>query len=124
MLRVVVVQTIMASCALGLAMAGMLLLAGHTRECLGLLFGTAVGVCNEMMIANRVARIGEFGSARQTAIMMRMGTLTRFLMIGMATVMLIKLHSTMSFGAAVVGIVFPIIVANFVGARYLLRPDL
>ena len=124
MLRVVVVQTVLASCAVGLLCAGLLLLTGHTREGSGLLFGTAIGVCNEMMLANRVARIGIVGSARETAIMMRVGTFMRFLMIGLATIMAIKLHSTLSFGAMLIGVVFPIVVANFVGARYLLRPDL
>ena len=123
MLRVVVVQTVLVSCAFGLVIAGMLLLAGYTREGYGLLFGTAVGVCNEMMLGNRVARIGVFGSARDTAIMMRAGTFMRFLMISMATVMAIKLGSRLSFGAVLVGIVCPIVVANVVGARYLLRPD-
>ncbi len=124
MLRVVVVRTILVSCAVGLVCAGMLRLTGHSREGSGLLFGTAVGVCNEMMLANRVARIGAFGSARETAIMMRTGTFMRFLMIGLATVMAIRLHSTLSFGAVLVGIVYPIVVANVVGARYLLRSDL
>jgi hypothetical protein len=124
MLRVVVVQTILGSCAICLVLAGLLVLTGHTREGGGLLFGTAVGVCNEVMLANRVARIGKFGSPQETAIMMRAGTFMRFLMIGLAAVMAIKLQAKLSFGAVVVGIVFPIVVANVVGARYLLRPDL
>ena len=123
MLRVVVIQTALVSTAVGLVVGSLMLMSGFSREAWGLLFGTAVGVMNQLMLANRVARIGEFGSATATQRMLRAGTAMRFLMIGLATIVVVQLHTTVSVATMLVGVIFPTIVANILGARYLLRPD-
>jgi hypothetical protein len=124
MLRIVVIQTIVISGAIGLMGSGVLLVMGLSRECWGLLFGTLVGISNQLMLANRVAKIGAFGNARATARMMQAGTATRFLMIGLAAVLAVRLHASMNIATMLIGLLLPTIVANVVGTRLLLRPDL
>ena len=124
MLRLVVLHTVIISAAIGVAAGGALLLFGDPREAWGLLFGTAIGISNQVMLASRVARIGAWSSARQTRMMLRMGSALRFLMIGMAALVAIKLHTSLSLEAMLVGVIFPIVVANVAGARLLMRPDL
>ncbi len=105
----------------GIPLTGILLVSGHSREALGLLFGLAVGTVNQMMIAFRVARIGQVGGRRQTILFIQTGTALRYVMIGAAAAIALREPATLSFGGLVGGLVLTMIVGAVVGARMVLR---
>jgi hypothetical protein len=107
--------------ASGLVLAGILVLAGHQLDALGLLFGTAVGVANQIMLAVRVAGIGTYGSRRRTQQVMMAGTAMRFAMIGLATVIVLRLPATFSFIGFVAGLLLTMAIGTVMSARALLR---
>lgn len=120
-LRSLVIQCAKASASLGLILAGLLLFAGHQREALGLLFGTAIGITNQIMLAVRVAGIGTYGGVRQTQMVMLAGTGMRFLVIGLATYITIRLSSALSLLGFTTGLLLTMAVGAVLGARWFLR---
>jgi hypothetical protein len=122
-LRNLVTQCVMASLAVGFILSGLMLLTNHQREALGMLFGTAIGVTNQIMLAIRVAGIGEYGSARQTQAIIMANTGMRFLMIGLATYITIRLSATFSLLGFTAGLLVTMAVTTVVGARRYMRDD-
>jgi hypothetical protein len=122
-LRRLVQQCVLACLSCGLVLAGVLILIGHQREALGLLFGVAIGVTNQLMLAVRVAGIGEYGSRGQAQAIMLANTGMRFLMMGLATYLAIRLPATISLIGFITGLVLTFAVTTVVGARFYLRQD-
>ena len=122
-LRNLVAQCVTASLAVGCILAGLMLLANHQREAFGMLFGTAIGATNQVMLAIRVAGIGDYGSARQTQAIIMANTGMRFLMIGLATYITIRLADTLSLLGFTAGLLTTMAVTTVIGARRYMRDD-
>lgn len=122
-LRPLVVRCALLELASGLTLAGMLILTGHQRDALGLLFGTATGVANQAMLAVRVAGIGSYGSTKRTQQVMVAGTAVRFAMIGLATVIVLRLATTFSLLGFMTGLLLTMAVGTVIAARWFLRDD-
>lgn len=122
-LRNLVKQCVLASLAVGLVLAGVMLLTNHQREAYGMLFGTAIGITNQIMLAIRVAGIGEYGSTRQTQAIIMANTGMRFLMLGLATYLTIRVSATLSLLGFTTGLLTTMAVTTVVGARRYLRDD-
>lgn len=120
-LRTLVTQITVFAGSLGLILAGLLLLGGHSRAAVGLSFGVLVGIANQIMIALRVARIGQLGSRKRTIAFIQAGTGMRFLMIGLAACIALKLPGVMDFFGLVAGLLLTMVVGTVVGARLVLR---
>jgi len=123
-LRTLATRCILAGVSIGLILAGVMLLANHQREAWGTLFGTAIGATNQAMLAARVAGIGTYGTARQTRAIMISNTGMRFLMIGLATYITIRLSATMSLLGFTTGLLVTMAVSALVAGRALMRGDL
>ena len=120
-LRSLVARCATLGLAAGLILGGLLLAVGHQRDALGLLFGTAVGVANQVMLAVRVAGIGTYGSTRQTQRVMVAGTGMRFAMIGLAAVIVLRLPGAFTLLGFIAGLLLTMVVGTVVGARWFLR---
>lgn len=122
-LRNLVTRCVLAGLACGLVLTGILLLTNHPREALGVLFGVATGVTNQLMLAVRVNGIGQYGSRGQTQAIMLANTGMRFLMMGLATYMTLRLSATLSLFGFATGLLLTFAVTTVVGARFYLRKD-
>ncbi|HWE61943.1 MAG TPA: ATP synthase subunit I [Chloroflexota bacterium] len=122
-LRRLVMQCVLAGVSCGLILAGLLMLTNHQREALGLLFGVAIGVTNQLMLAVRVDGIGRYGSRGQTQAIMAANTGLRFLMMGLATYLTLRLSATLSLLGFTTGLVLTMAAATAVGARFYLRKE-
>lgn len=120
-LRSLVAQCALFGLASGLVLAAILVLAGHQRDAAGILFGTAVGVTNQIMLAVRVAGIGSYGGTKRTQQVMVAGTAMRFAMIGLATVIVLRTPATFSLIGFVAGLLLTMAIGTVVSARSLLR---
>ena len=116
-------RCVLASASAGLVLAGMMLFANHQREALGTLFGTAIGVTNQIMLAARVSGIGNYGTARQTRAVMMANTGMRFMMIGLATYLTIRLSGSMSLLGFATGLLATMVVSTVVAGRLLMRGE-
>lgn len=122
-LRALALRCILASVSVGLMLAGLMLLTNHSREAWGMLFGTAIGATNQAMLAVRVAGIGNYGSPRQTQRVMVANTGMRFLMIGLATYITIRLSTTLSLLGFTTGLLVTMAVTAVVAGRQLMRDE-
>lgn len=107
--------------AISLPAAGILVLFGHSAAAAGLVLGAAVGVVNQAMIAFRVARIGQVGGRRQTILFIQTGTALRYIMIGAAVAIVLRLPGHFDFLGLVAGLVLTMIVGAVAGIRLVLR---
>jgi hypothetical protein len=122
-LRRLVSQCVLMCLAGGLLIAGALLLTNHQPQAYGLLFGVLIGVTNQLMLAVRVAGIGEYGARGKTQAIMLANTGMRFLMMGLATYLAIRLSATISLIGFICGLVLTFAVIPVAGARFYLRKD-
>jgi hypothetical protein len=122
-LRRLVTQCVLAELSCGLVLGGLLLLTMHQRAALALLFGVLTGVTNQLMLAVRVNGIGQYGSRGQTQAIMLANTGMRFLVMGLATYITIRLSATLSLFGFAAGLLLTFAVAPIVGARFYLRKE-
>lgn len=116
-----VLQIAITSGSLGLILAALLLLGGHTRSAAGLLFGAMIGVINQAMIAFRVSHIGELGGTRRTVRYIQAGTGLRFVLIGAAASLALLRPGLLDFTGFVAGLLLTMVVGAVIGVRAVLR---
>jgi hypothetical protein len=78
-------------------------------------------VVNQIMLAVRVAGIGSYGDKKQTQRVMVAGAALRFAMIGLATVIVLRMPATFSLIGFVAGLLVTMAIGTVVSARSLLR---
>ncbi|HEY8286877.1 MAG TPA: ATP synthase subunit I [Chloroflexota bacterium] len=114
-------QIALFAAAIGLPVAGLLLLFGYQQAAMGLLLGIIVGTVNQAMIAFRVARIGQLGGRRRTILFIQTGTALRYVMIGAAAAIVLRQPANFDFLSLVLGIVLTMVVGAVAGIRMVLR---
>jgi hypothetical protein len=119
--RTLATRSVVASARVGLVLVVLLFFAGHQRAAAGALFGALIGCINQVMLAVRVAGIGRYGTARQTQAVMLANTGMRFLLIGLATYLCIRLPEAMSLLGFATGLLAMMVTSTVVTARALLR---
>jgi hypothetical protein len=120
-LRTLATRSVVTSAALGVVLAVLMLAAGHQRAAVGTLFGVLIGCTNQAMLAVRVSGIGSYGTPRQTQAVMLANTGMRFLMIGLATYLCIRLAAWISLLGFSTGLLATMATSAVVTARALLR---
>ena len=120
-MRALVQQSAVVSACLTLMIAALLVLSGHSSVAAGLIYGTAVGALNLVLLAVRVTQVGELGSVSRAKRTIQVGMGLRLLMIGLAAGLIIRLASLASVYGMLLGLLLTIAVSNVLGARYFLR---
>lgn len=120
-MRALVQQSATVSACLALVIAALLVLSDHSRVAVGLIYGTAVGALNLVLLAVRVTQVGEVGSVSRAKRTIQVGMGLRLLMIGLAAGVIIRIASLASVYGMLIGLLLTIAVSNVLGARYFLR---
>lgn len=120
-MRALVQQSAVTSGCLALVIAALLVLSDHSRVAVGLVYGTAVGALNLVLLAVRVTQVGELGSISRAKRTIQVGMGLRLLMIGLAAGLIIRVASLASVYGMLIGLLLTVAVSNALGARYFLR---
>ena len=120
-MRALVQQSAVTSACLALVIAALLVLSDHSRVAVGLIYGTAVGALNLVLLAVRVTQVGELGSISRAKRTIQVGMGLRLLMIGLAAGLIIRVATLASAYGMLIGLLLTIAVSNVLGARYFLR---
>ena len=120
-MRALVQQSAVTSACLALVIAALLVLSDHSRVAVGLIYGTAVGALNLVLLAVRVTQVGELGSISRAKRTIQVGMGLRLLMIGLAAGLVIRVASLASVYGMLIGLLLTVAVSNVLGARYFLR---